>query len=91
VNGFGGKEKEPAIRILLVLDRHTRGGYKLTELEQMVVQAGWSVKQAAQLRELAETVSRGGSFRPAVRMTEADSERIARAYYDASQRAHETS
>ncbi len=84
VNGFGGKEKEPAIRILLVLERHTEGGYRYQDLEDMVVEAGWSPKYAAQLRELAEKVGEGRSFRPPVHLSEADSERIARAYWEAS-------
>jgi hypothetical protein len=85
VNGFGGKEKEKAVRILLVLERHTEGGYRFADLEQMVVDAGWSPKYAAQLRELAGAVSMERSFRPPIHLSEADSERIALAYWQAAQ------
>jgi hypothetical protein len=52
----------------------------------MVVRAGLSAKYAAQLRELAERVSEGRSFRPPVRLSEDESERIARAYWEAPKR-----
>ncbi len=89
VNGFGGDRKVPAIRILLVLERHTEGGYRWADLEAMVVDAGWSARQAAQLRELAEAVSQGRSFRPPVHLSNEDSERVARAYWEAAQAAGE--
>jgi hypothetical protein len=68
VNGFVTEyEKTAAVRTFLAL-REANEPFPPAEVEVWAAEHGWSKKQAADLRELAERVIEGRRFRPAIRL-----------------------
>lgn len=63
VNGFVGYEKELAVLFLRALWDEAQEGFDPAEVEVWAATHGWGLKQAKDLRELADGVRHGTRFR----------------------------